>query len=101
MGTGIIRVSTEKLSERVPKNGRIRMSTEIWYNLGECLEKVESVRVPKNCLDEYRKIVESGLVPKNVESVQVPKNCSDEYRKMVESGLVPENVRIRASIGKR
>ena len=46
-GKGRIRASTEKLSKRVQKNGRISMSTEIWYNPSEYLEKVESVRVPK------------------------------------------------------
>ena len=39
-GKGRIRASMEKLSRRVP-------------------EKVESVRVSKNCLDEYRKSVEA------------------------------------------
>ena len=71
---------------------------------------VDSVRVPKNCPNEYRKMVESGSVPKiiesgeyreNVESVRVPKNCPNEYRKLVESESVPENDRIRASTGKR
>ena len=67
--------TAEKLSVRVPKNGRIRVSTGKCENPGEYREKVESVRVPRN--------------------------FPDEYRKMVESGSVPENDRIRVSTGKR
>ena len=51
-------------SGRVPKNGRISVSTEKLYNPGEYGEKVEYVRVPKNCLGESRKRVESVIVPK-------------------------------------
>ena len=58
-----IRASTEKLSGRVPKNARISVSTGKWKNPGEYREKVESVRVLKNFLDKYRKMVESELVP--------------------------------------
>ena len=54
-----IRASTEKLSGRVRKNGRISVSTEKLLNPGEYRQKVESVRVPKNCLDQYEKMVES------------------------------------------
>ena len=57
-GKGGIHASTEKLSGRVPKNGRISVSTRILLNPGEYREKVESVRVPKNCPDEYPKMVE-------------------------------------------
>ena len=54
---GRIRARTEKLFGRVPKNGRISVSTGKWYNPGEYRKKVESVqgpkklfgRVPKNC----------------------------------------------------
>ena len=56
-GKGRIRVSTEKLSRRVPKNGRIGVSTEKLLNPGEYREKVEYVRVPENCPDEYRKMI--------------------------------------------
>ena len=56
-------MSTEKLSERVPKNGKIRVSSEKWNDSDEYRDKVESVRVPKNCVNEYRKMVESGSVP--------------------------------------
>ena len=49
-GKGRIRAIIEKLSRRVPKNGRFSVSTEKWWNPGEYPEKVESVRVPKNCL---------------------------------------------------
>ena len=38
---------------------RISMSTIKFLNPGEYREKVESVRVPKNCPDRYRKMVES------------------------------------------
>ena len=58
-GKGIIRASDEKLSKRVSKNGRMSVSTGKFLNTGEYREKVESVRVPKNCPDEYRKMVES------------------------------------------
>ena len=56
---GGIRESTLKLSGRVPKNGRIGVSIGKLLNPGEYQENVESVRVPKNCPDEYRKTVES------------------------------------------
>ena len=45
-GKGRIHESIEKLSRRVPKNGRISVSTRIWSNQGEYREKLESVRVP-------------------------------------------------------
>ena len=62
---GRIRASTEKLFERVPKNGKIRVSTEKWTDSDEYREMVESVRVLKNCPNQYRKKVESGSVSKN------------------------------------
>ena len=58
-GKGIIRSSTEKLFERIPKNGRISVSNEKGYNPGEYRDKVESVPLLKNCPDEFRKSVES------------------------------------------
>ena len=58
-GKGRIRTTIEKLSRRVSEKGRISVSTENWLNPGKYREKVESVRVPKNCTDEYRKRVES------------------------------------------
>ena len=57
-GKGRIRASTEKLSGRVPDKGRISLSTQKWLNPGEYREKVDSVRVPKNCPDEYLTRVE-------------------------------------------
>ena len=54
-----IRASTETMSGRVPKNGRISVRNGKLLNPGEYREKVESLRVPKNCQDEYRKMVES------------------------------------------
>ena len=57
-GKGRIRASVEKLSRGVPKKGRICVSTEKWHNSGQYREKVESVRVSKNCQGEYRKRVE-------------------------------------------
>ena len=56
---GRIRESTEKLPGRIPKNGRMSVSTAKWTNPCEYWEKVESMQVPKNCLYEYRKMVES------------------------------------------
>ena len=58
-GKSGIRASTGKLSLRVPKNGRIGVSTEKLLNPGEYREIAESVRVPENCPNEYRKMVES------------------------------------------
>ena len=72
---GRIRVSIEKLSRQIPEKGQICVSIENLSNPGEYLEKVESVRVPRNCAHEYQKMVESV------------------------SGSV--NARIRASTGKR
>ena len=65
LGRGGIRAGTEKLSGRVPENGRISDSSGKWKNPGEYSEKVESVPVPKNIPDEYLKMVESVSVPKN------------------------------------
>ena len=58
-GKGRIRSTTDKLSGRVPQNGRMSVSTAKWWNPGEYREKEESVRVLKNCPHEYRKMVES------------------------------------------
>ena len=57
-GKGRIRATTEKLSGRVSKTDRISVSTRNWLNPGEYEERVESVRVPKECPDEYHKRVE-------------------------------------------
>ena len=54
-GKGRIRASIEKLSRRLPKKGRINVSTEKWKNPGDYRDKGESVRVSKNCPDEYKK----------------------------------------------
>ena len=58
-GKGRIRASIEKLSRQVLEKGRIYVSNENWSNLGEYLEKVESVRVSKNIPVEYQKRVEA------------------------------------------
>ena len=52
-------MSAEKLFRLVRKNGRMSVSTGTLLNPGEYREKVESVRVPKNCPDQYVKMVES------------------------------------------
>ena len=57
-GKGRIRASIEKLSRRLPKYGRISVSTSKWNNPGEYREKVESVPLMKNCPDEFQKKVE-------------------------------------------
>ena len=59
LGKGGIRASIGTLSGRVPKNGRISVSTEKLSNPGEYREKVESVRALENCPDDYLKMVES------------------------------------------
>ena len=64
-GKGRIRASTEILSGRVPDKGRISLSTQKWKNPGVYREKVETVRVPKNCPDEDLIRVESVSIPKN------------------------------------
>ena len=55
---GGIRASIEKQSGPVQKNCRMSVSTGTLWNPGEYRQKVESVRVPKNCLDQYKKKVE-------------------------------------------
>ena len=54
-----IRVSIDKLSRRVSKKGRICVSSENWQNPDQYKEKLESVRVSKNCPGDSRKRVES------------------------------------------
>ena len=56
-GKNRIAASIEKLSGRVPEKGRICVTTQKWWNPGEYRDKVESLRVSKNCPDEYRKMV--------------------------------------------
>ena len=56
-GKGIIRTIVEKLSRGVPEKGRLCGSTVKWHHPGQYREKVESVRVSKNCPTEYRKKV--------------------------------------------
>ena len=58
-GKGSIRASVEKLSRGVPEKGQICVSTEKLHQPGQYREKVEFVRVSKNCLGENRKRVES------------------------------------------
>ena len=62
---GRIPTTIEKLFGWVPEKGPINVSTEKWKNPGEYQEKVESVRVSKNCSDEYRKSLQSVWVRKN------------------------------------
>ena len=54
----VIRASTEKLPGPKRKNGRISMSIEKLFNPGDYREKGESIRVPKNCPDQYVKMAE-------------------------------------------
>ena len=56
---GGIRASTEKLFGPVWKNGRMSVCIGTLLNPGENPQKVQSVRVPKNCADQYGKMVES------------------------------------------
>ena len=58
-GKGRIRASVEKLSRGVLEKGRLCGKTEKWHNPGKYREKVESVRLSKNCPDEYWETVES------------------------------------------
>ena len=59
LGKGRIRASVEKLSQGVAEKARICVTTQKWHHPGQYREKVESVRVSKNCPGEYRKRVES------------------------------------------
>ena len=59
LGSGRIRASIEKLTRRVPEKLTISVNTEKWWNPGQYRDQVESMRVPKNNSDEYRKMVES------------------------------------------
>ena len=45
LGKGRIPTSIEKLSQRVPENGRMFVSTEKLWNPGDYREKEESLRV--------------------------------------------------------
>ena len=64
-GKSRIRVSIEKLFGWVPGKGPINVSTYKWQNPGEYQEKVESVRVSKNCSGEFGKRVQLMWEPKN------------------------------------
>ena len=55
VGKGRIRATIGKLSGRVSEKGRVSVSTRNWYNPGKYREKVESMRVSKNCRGEYQK----------------------------------------------
>ena len=46
-GSGRIRTSTEKLTDRVWEKGRIHVNTDKWQNPRDYQDQVESVRVPK------------------------------------------------------
>ena len=67
-----IHASTEKLSGPVRKNGRMSVSTEALLNPGENRQTMESVRVPKNCPDQYEKMVDQSEDRNNFESRRVP-----------------------------
>ena len=104
LGKGRIPASIEKLSRRVPKKGRIYVSTEKWWNPSEYREKVESLQVSKKFpanpgkgsnICEYRKKVESRRVPgkgrirASIEKLSRPVPENDqmcEYRKMEDTG---------------
>ena len=84
----IIRASIGKLFEWVPKRGPINMCTEKWKNPGEYQEKVESVRVSKNCSSGYQKRVQSMCAPKNgrIRVTTKKKYNPCEYRKTIRMG---------------
>ena len=112
-----IRACIEKLIGWVSGKGPINVITYKWHNPGEYQEKIESVRVSKNCSGEYWERVQSMWVPKNgiirvstkkkwnpyeyrktvrVSSGKGSNQC--EYLKMAESEWVPRKSWIRASI---
>ena len=114
-----IRANTEKLSGPVRKNCRISVSTEKLLNPGDHRQKTESVRVPKNCPDQFGKIFESVWVPehcwiqasngkswnpckywKTVRTSSKKWKNQCEYRKIVESGRLLAKDGIRASTEK-
>ena len=93
-GKGRIPESIEKLSRRVPKKGRICVSTEKWSNPCEYQEKEDPYECQRTFLVstekgsnqcEYEKLQNPGEYREKVESVRESKNCSDEYRKSVQS----------------
>ena len=86
-------------SERVPGKGRIHGDTEKLSS--RVLEKVEYVRIPKNCPGEYWKRVESVRVLKMVECGRVPGKGRVRLNTKKLSGRVLENGRISDSTGKR
>ena len=83
LGKGRIYASIEKLFNWEPEKGLINVSTQKWKNPGEYQEKVDSMRLSKNCSDVYRKRFQWMRAPK-----------------MEESRWVPKKSRIRASIEK-
>ena len=107
------------MSGRVSEEGTISVSTAKWYNPVRYREKLESVRVPKKCPDEYRKMVQSMCVTKNCTILAITEKrwnpCEYrksvrtsigrgynqcEYRKMVQSDSVSGKARIRPSTEK-
>ena len=80
-----------KRSGPIRKNGWISVRTEKLFNPGDYRQKLESVRVPKNCPDQFEKMVEPMWVPKHC-SIRATTGKSwnpCEYRK--RSGPIRKN----------
>ena len=75
-GKGRICASIEKLFEWVQEKGPIDVSTEKWSNPCKYREKVESVRVSKNCSGGYQ---EKGPINVSTEKWKNP----GEYQEKV------------------
>ena len=67
------------------ENGGIRPSTGTRYNPCEYRKTFPASNEKWSNLSEYREMLNPGEYREKVESVRVSKNCPEEYRKMLES----------------
>ena len=67
------------------------VSTKTLLNQGEHRQKMESVRVPKNCPDQYEKMVDQSEDRNNFESRRVPAKDGIRASTVKLSGPVRKN----------
>ena len=65
LGSGRIRASTEKMTDRGLEKGRIRVNSDKWQNPRHYRDQIESMRVSKNWPVGYWKRVEFAWRPIN------------------------------------
>ena len=82
-GSGRIRASTKKLTDRVWEKRRICMNTDKWQNPRHYRDLVESLRVPKL----MGQISKKGRIRLKTDKWENP----EEYQDQVESLSVPKN----------